>query len=199
MGHVYLFLDTSTGEYKIGATKEDDVEVRLNQLRTGNPHLERSLDFETADPFKPETILKNSFAEKRTKRDFYSLSDADLFDVEQIVNDYEGMWVQVKDSVNVLKKQWDNGEMLQQEESHRQHVADFQQKKGKFYRAKLEFEQARDLVRIDIGPFKGIIGLVTWKAFQKLWLNGARLKEEQPELYAQYAESKVQRRLQALE
>jgi hypothetical protein len=199
MGHVYLFQDTSTGHYKIGATKDDDVQVRLNKLRTGNPHLELSHNFETADPFPLETKLKNTFAEKRTKREFYALSDADLFDVEQIANEYEGTWVPLKDRVNGLKKQWDNGEMLQQEESHRQHVADWQQAKGKFYRAKLELEQAGDQVRIDIGPAKGIIGLVTWKAFQKLWLNNARLKEEQPELYAQYAEPKVQRSLHALE
>jgi hypothetical protein len=199
MGHVYLFLDTSTGHYKIGATKDDDVEIRLNSLRTGNPHLDLSHKFETDHPFDLEAKLKNTFAEKRTKREFYALSDADLFDVEQIANEYESIRVPLKDRVNELKKQWDNGEMLPQEELHRQHIADWQQAKGKFYRAKLEFEQTADQVRIDIGPAKGILGLVTWKAFQKLWLNSARLKGEQPELYAQYAEPKVQRSLHALE
>lgn len=126
MGHAYIFLDTSNGEYKIGATAKDDVDVRLNQLKTGNPYLTLHGKYETAYAFDLERKLMRAFESKRRKRDFFALDDADLITVSQIILEAETS-LPLEKSIIALRNKPDNGILLDPNESYRQDVAELRE------------------------------------------------------------------------
>ncbi|MFZ0301762.1 MAG: GIY-YIG nuclease family protein [Terracidiphilus sp.] len=200
MGQVYLFLDTSNGEYKIGATKDDEVEVRLNQLRTGNPYLERYREFGTDYPFDLAQKLMGAFAQKRTRRDFFALDDADLHAIDQIVRDAEAI-LPMENSIYSLKSKQDNGVLLDPNEVYRELVAELREVKCERERLENRQDELEAQLKTIIGVCRGIRNLVTWKTNEKPtpWFDSKQFKLDEPRLYGAYLRFQFRRMFLLLE
>jgi Meiotically up-regulated gene 113 len=187
MGYAYLFLNTSNGEHKIGATGSDDVEVRLNQLKTGNPYLKLSRKFETMYPFDVERKMMRAFESKRTRLDFFALDDADLLTIDQIVHDAETS-LTLEKSILSLKNRQDNGILLDPNEAYRQDVAELREVRAKIDSLKCREVELEARLKSAIGIYRGIRTLVSWKTNEKPhpWFDRKQLKADEPDIYAAY-------------
>lgn len=76
-GYVYLICDWERPElYKIGVTTGNDVEGRRNELQTGNAStLHVCQYFRSRFPFLLESHLHRLFATKRTRGEWFTLTD----------------------------------------------------------------------------------------------------------------------------
>jgi hypothetical protein len=200
VGHVYFFLDASIGEFKIGATKDDDVEVRLNKLKTGNPYLERHREFRTEYPFDLEQKLMGAFALKRTRRDFFALDDGDLLAIDQIVRDAEVI-LPMEKSIDSLKSKQDNGVLLDPNEVYRQLVAELREVKCARERLENRQMEIEAQLKTIIGVCRGIRNLVTWKTNEKPtpWFDRKQFELDEPRLYGVYLRFQFRRMFRLLD
>lgn len=80
MGHVYLINMVDTNFYKIGHTTRD-VEVRLNELRTGNPQpLELVKFYETDNYQKLETWLHRRYRPNKKEGEWFEFDENVIYD-----------------------------------------------------------------------------------------------------------------------
>jgi len=200
MGHVYLYLDTSNGEYKIGATKDDDVEVRLNHLRTGNPYLVRSREFETDCPFDLEQKAMYAFALKRTRRDFFALDAGDLLAIGQIVRDAEAT-LRREESICSLKNKQDNGVLLDPNEVYRQLAAELREVTCECERLQNKKNELEAQLKTIIGVCRGIRSVATWKTNEKPTpqFDVGQFKLDEPRLYGAYLRFQFRRMFRLLD
>ncbi len=200
MGFVYLFLDTSNRQFKIGATANDDVGVRQNQLRTGNPYLERHREFKTDDPFGLERKLMFAFARKRTRLDFFALDSDDLGRIDQIVRDAEAS-LSMETSIFSLKTKQDNGILLDPNEEYRRIVAELRDVKCESKRFENRQYELEAQLKTIIGVCRGIRNLVSWKTNEKphSWFDRKQLKLDEPELYDAYLRFQFRRMFRLLD
>jgi len=83
-GYIYLIESyNSTGgvelEYKIGYTRNKDINKRLSQLKTGNPNqLKIVKKFESEHGQKVETSLHNIFSHKKIDGEWFRLNNEDV-------------------------------------------------------------------------------------------------------------------------
>ena len=194
MGVFYFLRDNSNSLVKIGCTSAGDVEARLNALRTGNPGLQLALRIETADPFGVETLLHRSFAPKRKMREFFELTRGDLEEAERIAR-FADEAVPIRESVDLLKQERDNGILIEPLEAHQQLVDRLREVKHEYDRIKLEKDELELQLKSIIGLFAGIDGLVTWKALEQPRLDQTQLKLERPEIYQEYTRIRTMRKL----
>ena len=100
MGYVYLIGEEDVpNHYKIGSTRQKDVEKRLHQLQTGNssPLYLRSY-FETSTPFKLEKMLHNRFKTNGVINEWFELNKDDVEDFKGICEHLQGIIDSLKDN-----------------------------------------------------------------------------------------------------
>lgn len=85
-GNVYLITEEgSVGKYKIGCTRQRDVNKRLKALQTGNPSkLSLISSFSTNKPYKLESMLHNYFKEKHSINEWYELNADEVEDFNSL-------------------------------------------------------------------------------------------------------------------
>ncbi len=99
MGYVYLICDTSTDSFKIGVTKQKDIEDRMKKLQTGNStELFISSYYQTEYPFRLEKLLHNHFANQRLIGEWFSLTGKDVGSFRQICERLENIVIALKDN-----------------------------------------------------------------------------------------------------
>ena len=86
MAYVYLIGEyDNDGKYKIGSTRSDDINKRLNQLQTGNSSQLYLKDyFKTDHPFKLEKMLHNHFKSSNLIGEWFELKDDEIFNFKGI-------------------------------------------------------------------------------------------------------------------
>ena len=79
-GYVYLIGEIGNeGNYKIGSTRNKDIQKRLKQLQTGNSNeLFLRGYFKTDKPFILEKMMHNKFYSKNVLNEWYELSDDEV-------------------------------------------------------------------------------------------------------------------------
>jgi hypothetical protein len=81
MAYLYLIkeVEKEVTKYKIGVTTEDIPSKRLKKLQTGNSSkLTFLFLFETAEPFKLETMMHFHYKSKNVLNEWYNLSREDI-------------------------------------------------------------------------------------------------------------------------
>lgn len=95
MGYVYLINMVGTNFYKIGHTTRD-VEIRLNELSTGNPEpLELVNYYKTDNYIKLESWLHRSYKAKKKEGEWFE------FD-EEFVNEFVNECKTIDKTINML-------------------------------------------------------------------------------------------------
>lgn len=198
MGFTYVFHDTSNGEYKIGATTQGVAE-RLNELKTGNPNLDRFRHFETNYPFDLERKLINTFKTKKTRRDFFALSGDNLLALDRIVSEAEAS-LPLETSILVLRNRQDNGILLDPTDAYRQDVAELRRVKDEISLLEVRKDELEARLKTTIGICRGIRGLINWTTNEKPtpWFDRKQFKEDEPDMHAAYLRFRFQRMFRLL-
>jgi hypothetical protein len=194
MGCVYFAKDPATDETRIGCTEDETAAQRMRCHWTSNPRLKLILEIITDDPSGLEAFLHTQFSQKRTSGDLFALDESDLDEAKRLARFFSES-TPVRERVEHLKTERDNGIMIDPLEAHRDLVDRLQEKKDEFARVKLEKEQLELQLRAEIGIFAGIEGLVTWKAHDHHWFDKDQLEIQRPEIYAEYWKMRIQRNL----
>lgn len=194
MGCVYFSKDPATDETKIGYTQDEAAAQRMRSHWTSNPRLCQPREISTDNPSGLEAFLKAHFSQKRARGEFFALDDSDLDEAERLAKFFAES-TPVQERVEQLKRERDNGILIEPLEAHRELVGRWREVKGELARVKLEMEQLDLQLRAEIGIFAGIKGLVTWKAHDHHWFDKDQLEVERPEIYAEYWKTRIQRNL----
>ena len=76
-GYIYFLHNWSDGEdlYKIGVSKHEDINKRISQLQTGNPHeILLIYKYKSENYHRIESMLHNYFYKERKKGEWFGLS-----------------------------------------------------------------------------------------------------------------------------
>jgi hypothetical protein len=194
MGCVYFAKDPATGETKIGYTGDEAAGQRMGQHWTSNPRLQMILEIPTDNPSGLEAFLQAHFSQKRTSGEFFTLDESDLDEAKRLAKFFSES-TPMRERVEQLKRERDNGILIDPLDSHRELVERWRAVRGEFARIKQEKELLDLELQASIGIFAGIEGLVTWKAHDHHWFDKDQLEIERPEIYANYWKLRIQRNL----
>ena len=92
VGYIYLIECVTDYEqtYKIGFSKNKNIEKRLINLRTGNPGTLKIIDvFETKHNRRVETALHSKFNSKRKKGEWFEMDIDDVANFQKICENIE--------------------------------------------------------------------------------------------------------------
>lgn len=100
MSFVYLIEERNgQGYYKIGSTRNKDIQKRLKQLQTGNADdLVLKDCFETEKPFKLEKMLHNKYQDKRLDGEWFLLDEDDVSSFQDTCQKYQDIIDSLKDN-----------------------------------------------------------------------------------------------------
>ena len=92
-GYVYLlYEDNDESRYKIGSTRQNDINKRIKQLQTGNPnHILIKSSFKTDKPLKLEKMLHNRFESVRVNGEWFELNKRDVEAFKGICEQYQNI------------------------------------------------------------------------------------------------------------
>lgn len=100
MAFVYLIGEENDGlKYKIGCTKQTNIEKRLKALQTGNPNKLTLINyFETETPYKLEKMLHTHFKGRQTLNEWFDLETTDIDNFTSLCKQYQGFIELLKDN-----------------------------------------------------------------------------------------------------
>lgn len=190
MGYVYILQSGDDNLFKIGRT-EHDVESRIRQLSTGNPHPLTAFDvIETDYASKCESFLHNRLQAKRSRRsearEFFELDPDELREAITLARAY----------VENDCPRHAEAERLS-EAACEDRVVEPSQEALALYLRLLEVRADHDSLshekerletdlKLLIGTASELSGLATWKAATQHRFDTESFERDEPDLYARY-------------
>lgn len=202
MAFVYFFQNGETDYFKIGRTKSN-VEKRRKELSTGNPALLSIFEvIETEHDSLVENFFHKKFhanlCEEGDSKEFYKINPRDLRDgiKEAIIflDDYILLQNQVDQYANLESCE----EVAPASDESTAIIGELRKIKGQ--KALLEFEEnlLENRLKLQIGSYGGIEGLVSWKSQVRKSLDQNELKLAYPDLVLQFTKETRSRTLRLL-
>jgi hypothetical protein len=198
MAFVYVLRSGDEELFKIGRTR-GDLEARIRQLATGNPHRLTLFDhIETEYEAVCETYLHRRLRSKRSgegdAREFFALSAVDLRDALRDAREFLAEFVPKQREAERLAKEETNGILLKP--GHRE---------WELYRRLLEVRESEYSLSLDrallenqlklvIGKADGLEQVATWKSHAVKKFDEAAFKLAEPELFEAFVRASLQRK-----
>jgi hypothetical protein len=186
MAFVYILRSGSEDVFKIGHTR-GDVEARIKNLATGNPHTLTRFDvIETDHCTLCETYLHRRLRTKRRGGEFFAVDPHELQQVIQEAREFISEYVPQQSEVEVLASGTSDERVIEPGE-----------REWEMYRRLLDVRQALDeldlernqlemSLKLTIGTASGLLGIATWKTQEKVVLDAEALKVAEPDLYKRF-------------
>ena len=96
-GFVYLLCDGE--KFKIGMTKQKDINKRIKELQTGNPNeIWLHSYYETDNPLKVEQMLHFRHKKSNIKNEWFDLTVSQVINFKQECKDCENLIKSLKDN-----------------------------------------------------------------------------------------------------
>jgi hypothetical protein len=190
MPWVYILRSGASNLFKIGRT-EGDVEARIRQLATGNPHRLTKFDaIETEHDALCEGYLHKTLRSRRSvtsaAREFFEIAPEELANVLREAREFLNEFVAYQTNAQQFSEHETDGMLLKpgdEEWSIYRKLAAAREDEdvANFQRQLLE-----NKLKVAIGTSDGLDGLATWRLQARDVLDQAALKAEQPEMHNRY-------------
>ena len=190
MASVYVFQHGNKSLFKIGRTR-GDVGRRRRELSTGNPvELKLFHELETDHDAMVENFLHRKLASCRSRRsdakEFYEIAPADLRTVLDEAVEFLNEYIPLLESSEELKARRSNGQVLQANRAARALHQQLHEVSSKITDLEFEQEILESRLKNLIGDADEISGIASWRSQVSQRLDSARLRKEEPALYAEY-------------
>ena len=193
MAYVYILRSGNENLFKIGRT-DGDVEARIRQLATGNPHRLTKFDvIETEHDSLCETYLHRMLRSKRSlaseAREFFRITPEDLMSVIREAREFLAEFVANQMEADRLAEGETDGVLLKPGDTEwsiysRLLVAREEEDTYRYQRQLLE-----NKLKIVIGRADGLDGIATWRTQAVERLDQPALKAAEPDIFRMYVKT----------
>ncbi|PYM19706.1 MAG: hypothetical protein DMD81_03255 [Candidatus Rokuibacteriota bacterium] len=193
MGYVYVLRSGSENLFKIGRT-DGDVDARIRQLATGNPHPLTKFDvIQTEHDSLCETYLHRMLRSRKSlasdAREFFAITPAELAPVIRDAREFLAEFVAKQAEADRLAEAETDGVLLKPGDPewsvYRSLLAAREEEDTYRYQRQL----LENTIKIAIGRSDGLESLATWKTQTVERLDQAALKSAQPDVFKMYAKT----------
>jgi hypothetical protein len=193
MAYVYILRSGNENLFKIGRT-DGDVEARIRQLATGNPHRLTKFDvIDTEHDSLCETYLHRMLRSKRSltsgAREFFVIAPEELTSVIREAREFLAEFIANQMEADRLAEEETDGVLLKPGDTEwsiytRLLLAREEEDSYRYQRQLLE-----NKLKIVIGRAEGVDGIATWRTQAVERLDQAALKATEPEIFRMYAKT----------
>ncbi len=193
MAHVYVLRSGNENLFKIGRT-DGDVEARIRQLSTGNPHQLTKFDvIETEHDALCETYLHRILRSKRSlassAREFFSITPEEIRSVVSDAREFLAEFIANQAEADRLAEAQVDGSVLKPGDAewsiYRALLVAREEEDGYRYQRQL----LENRLKIAIGRAEGLDGIATWRAQAVERLDQVAFKSAEPEIFRMYAKT----------
>jgi hypothetical protein len=195
MACVYVLRSGSEDLFKIGRT-DGDVDARIRQLATGNPHRLTKFDvIETEHDSLCETYLhrilrsRKSFASNA--REFFAITPEELTPIICDAREFLAEFVAKQEEADRLSEEDTDGVLLKPGDSEWSIYSSLLAAREEEDTYRYQRHLLENKLKIAIGRSDGLDGIATWRMQAVERLDQAALKSTQPEIFKMY--SKISR------
>jgi hypothetical protein len=190
MGHVYILRSGNEHLFKIGRTS-GDVDLRVRQLSTGNPHPLTIFDvIKTLHDSLCETYLHRTLRSKRVLKgaaqEFFAVTPTELAGIVQEAREFLDEFVLRQEDAERLAKEESDGSLLvpgDEEWSMYHKLLEVREEQDGFT---YQREFLENKLKLAIGRTDGLEGIATWKTQARERFDEAAFKVAHPELFKSY-------------
>ena len=199
MAYVYFFRSGNENLFKIGKTARDDVEDRIRDLSTGNPHPLTVFDaIETEDEDECEKYLHKILRSKRSResaaQEFFEVAPDVLKSVIQDAREFLSEFLATKRAAERLADEKSEDRMVAPRDEDRTIYRRLLEVREQQDRCEYERKHLENKLKLAIGTAAGLAGIASWKTLAKRRFDEAAFKEEEPEFYQAYVRTSHERR-----
>ena len=203
MGYVYVLRSGSENLFKIGRT-DGDVDARIRQLATGNPHRLTTFDvIETEHDSLCETYLHRILRSRKSlasdAREFFAITPEELTPVICDAREFLAEFVAKQEEADRLSEEATDGVLLKPgdpEWSIYSSLLAATREEEDTYRYQRQLLENK--LKIAIGRSDGLDGIATWRAQGVERLDQAALKSAQPDIFKMYSKTSRMRVLRLI-
>jgi hypothetical protein len=185
MAYVYVLRSGNEDLFKIGRTR--DLDSRLENLATGNPHrLSVFAVIETDDAAFCEAYLHRKLRSKRVAREFFATTTIELEAAIREARAFLVEFVATRQETERLAQEESNGRLLTPGPVEWSIYRDLLETREKEDRYKYRRELLENKLKLAIGGADGLEGLATWKTESRELFDQASFKRDQPDVFLSY-------------
>ena len=197
MALVYVLQNGDQNLYKIGWTRGTLLK-RLQQLSTGNPNLREVHTIETKCAARCENHLKQTLLSRKLihslAQEFYALErnevDAAVEDARQFSDEFNTL----KEELARLTATQSNGTILKPTQAAVEKYQALRKIREDIYRMTNERVRLENDLKLTIGEFDGLDGIITWRTDTTSVFDEAAFRSQHRELYESFIQVKQVRR-----
>jgi hypothetical protein len=202
MACVYVLRSGSENLFKIGRT-DADVDVRVRQLATGNPHRLTKFDvIETEHDSLCETYLHRILRSRKSlasdAREFFAITPEELRPIINDAREFLDEFIAKQQEADRLSEQETDGLLLRPGDPewsiYRSLLAAREEEDASRYQREL----LENKLKIAIGRSDGLDGIATWRMQAGERLDQAALKSAQPDVFKRYSKTSRMRVLRLI-
>jgi hypothetical protein len=185
--YVYVGKGRADQYFKIGRTS-DAQHLRLKQHRTANPSFEYHITIETQFGCDVEKKLHNYFCSKRVRetKEWFDLTRDDLEKIRLLAGTYENDLIPLSQQVEGLSRTASSGDCIEAHESVMEDYRRLRDLREQRARIEQEEELIENRLKVQIGSYDGIRGLISWKSLEQLRFDSKLFRATHPDLYDQF-------------
>jgi hypothetical protein len=196
MEYVYILQSSGSNLFKVG--KASNVEQRILQLNTGNPHQLIKFDIiETNLPFVCETYMHRTLLNKKHYgsggTEFFNMTSEEMklaiLDAREFIKDYQDKIQTIEN----LRKVESTNDLIEPDNQLKKIFENLLSVKAKIDDLQYEQDLLEMQLKIAIGSKSGIKGVATWKSSKQNRFDAARFQEENEGLASLYKKQTIQR------
>lgn len=194
MACVYILRSGDENLFKIGRTT-GDLDARIKQLSTGNPHPLTPFDvIETEHDALCETYLHHNLRSKRSlrsdAREFFSVEPAELESAIREGREFLAEFVPKQEEAHNLAREHSDGRVVTPDQGHWQTYHRLVKVREAQDALELERRRLETDLKLAIGTASELDGLATWKTHMSPRFDEAEFRAAEPALYAAFLREK---------
>jgi len=167
MAYVYFFRSGNENLFKIGKTARDDVEDRIRDLSTGNPHPLTVFDaIETEDEDECEKYLHKILRSKRSResaaQEFFEVAPDVLKSVIQDAREFLSEFLATKRAAERLADEKSEDRMVAPGDEDRTIYRRLLEVREQQDRCEYERKHLENKLKLSIGTAAGLEGIASW-------------------------------------
>jgi Meiotically Up-regulated Gene 113 (MUG113) protein len=198
MAFVYVLRSGEEQLFKIGRTR-GDLQARIRQLATGNPHRLTLFDhIETEYEAVCETYLHRRLRSKRSgegdAREFFALTPTDVADALRDARDFLAEFVPKQQEAERLAREESDGVLLKPSQKEWELYRRLLEIRENEYSLNLDRALVENQLKLVIGKADGLEQIATWKSHEVKRFDEAGFKLAEPKLFEAFVRASFQRK-----
>jgi len=193
MAYVYILRSGTADLFKVGRT-DRDVDARIRELATGNPHRLTKFDvIETEFDSVYETYLKRKLRSKKClgthAQEFFAITEEEMKSAISDAREFLQEFIITQEQAAHLAEQEPDSEVLTPSDAEWSIYSSLLAAREDEDTANYLRQLLENRLKLAIGKADGLEGIATWRIQSVERLDQTAFKAEEPDIYRKYAKA----------